>query len=710
MKNLRFVVTLLATGLMLFQARASAQVVTTLAGSGAVGNVDGTGAMASFWNPRGVAVDQSGNIFVADTNNSRIRKITPDGGVTTFVDFTHGYPNAPTSVAVDGSGNVWEVDPVGDGIDGADLTEWSPDGKSIAIPVALESLAADDGPAAIAADKFGNVYLADGFLGVLKFDAKGNQTVLAKDLKGAMGIAVDGTGNVYVADWGTNRVRRITPDGSMTTLAGSGAPGNTDGTGTAASFRGPAGVAVGPSGNVYVADQGNHTIRKITPAGIVTTLAGSGRPGSADGTGIAASFNSPTGVTIDQAGSLYVADSGNNKIRKIALEGESLPAFELLDLWVTPEDETGYLSVTSSGIGLGVLDNSGNRMRERSYGPYDQWIPVAAAGSLDGLDRILWRNVDGRWDAWLAGPDGVLGSFVFPAEPGLTPVDIAGGQAGVTHVLASGAGNAVLWTVDAQGGRAGTVSLGSYPGWTATAISDGADGLTRLLWTSADGRSGLSLVSSSGILQTTRYGAENGWTSADAAAGGDGLTRILRVNSDGHAGLWIVDGSGTLVAIGPTYAVPPGFAAQRLCAGQDGSARVLLRGSARAKIWLLSPDGVLQGSIDLAGPAPPTGLAGDWTGTFDSADFVDCDSGTPAQASFTLDGESIVGTLNAPNDCGFMGARFIGTLQGNIVSGKVGGDRFINAVATGNLSGTNLEITIVNGWGLIPGGQMHFHR
>ncbi len=707
MRILRFVgMAFLAAGLMLVQATVSAQVVTTLAGSGAVGNVDGTGAVASFSNPQGVAVDQSGNVFVADTNNSKIRKITPGGAVTTFVDFTRGYPNAPISVAVDGSGNVWEVDPVGDGIDGANLTEWSPDGKSIGIPAAIESLA-EYSPEAIAVDRTGDVYVADGILGVVRIDAKGNETVLAKDLRGAMGIAVDGTGNVYVADWSTNRVHKITPDGSVTTLAGSGAAGNADGTGTAASFRGPTGVAVGPSGSVYVADRGNNAIRKITPAGIVTTLAGSGRPGSADGTGTAASFNSPTGVTIDQARNLYVADSYSNKIREITLEGESLPAFEVVDCWVTPEDETGYLAVTASGVALGILDASGNKARERTYGPYDQWVPVAAASSMDGLSRILWQNVDGRWDVWLAGSDDVLGSFAFPAEPGLTVEDVAGGQAGVTHVLARGNGDAVLWTVDAQGGKAGAVSLGSYPGWTAAAISDGADGLTRLLWTDTDGRFGLSLVSSAGILETARY-REDG-TAVDVAAGGDGLTRILRVSSDGHVGLWIVDGSGTLVAIGPTYPAPPGFAARHLSAGQDGSTRILLRSSARAEIWLLSPDGVLQGSIDLAAP-PPAGIAGDWMGTFDSADFVDCDSGTPAQASFTQDGEDFVGTLNAPNDCGFMGARFIGTLQGSTLSGKVGGDRFTNAVATGTLSGTNLEITIVNGWGFIPGGQMHLHR
>jgi hypothetical protein len=396
-----------------------------------------------------------------------------------------------------------------------------------------------------------------------------------------------------------------------------------------------------------VADRGNHTIRRITPTGIVTTVAGSGSPGSADGIGTAASFNLPAGVALDGSGNLYVADSGNNKIRKITLQGEQLSGLDIRDLWVTPEGETGYLAATSSGIALGTLDASGNATRQRTYGPYDQWAPAAAACSLDGLSRVLWQNADGRWDVWLVGPDGVLGSFAFPADPGLTAEDVAGAQAGITHVLLRGARDAALETVDAQGIGAGRVSLGSYPGWTAAAISDGNEGLTRVLWTNTDGRFGLSLASSSGILQTSRYRQDG--VAVDVAAGGDGRTRILHVSSDGRVGLWIVDGSGALVTIGPTYPPPSGFAPRRLSAGQDGSARVLFTDPTRASvIWLLSPDGVLQGSIDLARPTPPTSMHGNRTGTFDSADFVDCDSGTPAQAKFTQDGENVVGTLNAP--------------------------------------------------------------
>ena len=131
------------------------------------------------------------------------------------------------------------------------------------------------------------------------------------------GVAVDSSGNVYVADNGNHRIRKITSAGEVTTLAGSGTDGHHDAAGTAAQFNNPTGVAVDSSGIVYVADTRNHSIRKITSEGVVSTFAGSGTAGFANGTGTEAQFNYPTGVAVDSSGNLYVADNNNNRIRKI---------------------------------------------------------------------------------------------------------------------------------------------------------------------------------------------------------------------------------------------------------------------------------------------------------------------------------------------------------------------------------------------------------
>jgi sugar lactone lactonase YvrE len=332
MKNRRFVsMALLAAGLMLVHRTTIAQVVTTLAGSGATGSLDGNGAEASFSYPQGVAVGPSGNVYVADTSSLKIRKITPEGLVTTLAgNGGSGYNDGigtqarffgPLSLAADASGNVWVADQ-DDGFDGQYIKKITPEGVVFNL-----ILYPGFNPIAIAVDNSGSLYVLDldGGLWKISSDLKSSLLTTVMPPSGASfrtawgGLAVDGAGNVYLS--GRDKVQRITPDGTVTTLAGSGSPGSADGAGTSASFRGPNGLAVDSSGNVYVADRGNNRIRKITASGVVTTLAGSASPGSADGTGTAASFNSPAGVALDGSGNLYVADSGNNKIRKITLAG-----------------------------------------------------------------------------------------------------------------------------------------------------------------------------------------------------------------------------------------------------------------------------------------------------------------------------------------------------------------------------------------------------
>ncbi|WP_170827426.1 BspA family leucine-rich repeat surface protein [Roseivirga sp. 4D4] len=272
--------------------------VSTFCGSGIQGFADGSAGVARFDNPKDLAFDNSGNLLVADLSNNRIRKVAPDGTVTTLAGsgaagFINGNGTSavfrfPAGVAVDAANNVFVADQ-----DNHVIRRITPTGD-------VTTFAGS-----------GTEGFADGSSGVARFDDP-------KDL------AFDNSGNLYVADFQNNRIRKITPDGTVSTLAGSGAAGFVNGNGTSAVFRFPAGVAVDAFGNVCVADQDNHVIRLITPNGDVSTFAGSGIEGFADGDATTAQFDDPKDITFDNAGNLYVADFENNRIRKLVNNGAIL--------------------------------------------------------------------------------------------------------------------------------------------------------------------------------------------------------------------------------------------------------------------------------------------------------------------------------------------------------------------------------------------------
>lgn len=312
----------------------SAGVVTTLAGVTPIsGAGDGIGAAALFDTPWGITRDAQDNLFVTEPERMTIRKITSGGVVSTFAGLagsagsTDGVGSAarfnnPVGVAVDGSGNVL----VGDLLNRR-IRKIAPDQT---VTTFEET---DFYPYYVAVDSMNNCYVSDFNQTIQKIDAAGTVTTLA-GLSGSAGsadgtgsaarfwdprgVAVDSLGNVYVVDHYNHTIRKVTSAGVVTTLAGlASQQGSSDGTGSAARFLYPQGVSIGNDGNLYVTDAGNSTIRKVTPAGVVTTVGGvAQQPGSSDGTGSAAHFYSPAGVRMDSSGNLYVTDSYNHSIRK----------------------------------------------------------------------------------------------------------------------------------------------------------------------------------------------------------------------------------------------------------------------------------------------------------------------------------------------------------------------------------------------------------
>lgn len=316
-------------------------VVTTIAGmSPSSGSADGLGSAASFFSPGSLGLDNSGNVYVADIGNNAIRRITPAGLTTTVatnvganqmqvqgVVFAGGSPFF--SIAGDKAGNIIVTDEISHLVrrlmpDGSLATvagsQW-PDGTLI-YPRGFVSIAGRSRPQAVAGDGMGNIYIIDGnrirkitLAGGDSFVTCGPDNYCLPTIDALRtGIAADASGNLYVANLYT--IFKIAPAGTSVILAGNSASGGyTDGSGTEAKFNFPAALAVDAFGNVFVADTHNHAVRKVTPAGVVTTIAG--RPGArgVQVGNLPASLASPTGIVVAADGTLYV--SSENAVLKI---------------------------------------------------------------------------------------------------------------------------------------------------------------------------------------------------------------------------------------------------------------------------------------------------------------------------------------------------------------------------------------------------------
>ena len=338
----------------------AAGVISTVAGSSTAGfSGDGGTATAAKLNfPAGVALDGAGNLYIADSLNQRIRKVDAAGAISTVAgDGTRGFGgdggaavaaqlDFPRGVALDGAGNLYIADSLNQRI------------RKVDAAGAISTVAGDgtrgfggDGGAAVAAqldfprgvalDGAGNLYIADSLnQRIRKVNAAGVITTVAGDgtegyggdgdaalaaqLNRPFGVMPDGAGNLYIADTGNHRIRKVNAAGRISTVAGDatrgyGGYGGDGGAALAAQLNSPIGMALDGAGNLYIADAGNHLIRKVDTAGVITTVAGSGTAGfSGDGgAAVAAQLNSPAGMALDGAGNLYIADAGNHLIRRL---------------------------------------------------------------------------------------------------------------------------------------------------------------------------------------------------------------------------------------------------------------------------------------------------------------------------------------------------------------------------------------------------------
>ena len=374
--------------------------ITTIAGTGERGfSGDGGPAVeAELYNPYGVAVDGAGNLYIADYSNHRIRKVDSTGTITTVAGtgqygFSEdGVPATavrlafPRGVAVDGAGNLYIADTSNDRIRKVDSTGtittiagtgrfgFSGDG-GLAVGAELYN------PAGVAVDGAGNLYIADTFNHrIRKVDSTGTITTIAGTwergfsgdggpataarLAFPRGVAVDGAGNVYIAAYGNKRIRKLDSTGTITTIAGTGGRGFSGDGGPAveAELRNPSGVAVDGAGNLYIADTFNHRIRKVDSTGTITTVAGTGQYGFGGdgGPATAVRLAYPDDVAVDGAGNLYIAESSDDRVRKV--------------------DSTGTITTIAGTGRFGFRGDGGPAVKADLFNP--SGVAVDGAGNL----------------------------------------------------------------------------------------------------------------------------------------------------------------------------------------------------------------------------------------------------------------------------------------------------------------------------------------
>jgi sugar lactone lactonase YvrE len=587
--------------------------VSILAGTpGAPGSEDGTGASASFRAPRGLAVDSAGNVYVADQGNDLVRMITP-AGVTVTLAGTAGSPGSadgagaaarfdgPTGVAVDRVGNVFVADS-----DNGTVRRIGLDRVVTTLAGTPGTYGCQDGPGAtalfvqptgLALDAAANLIVTEACVGhvIRMISPDGTVSTLAgapfmpgsADGQGSAaafryptGVATDRAGNIFVADGGNGTLRRITPSGLVTTLAGTpGVQGDLDGTGPAARFRCPWGVAVDQAGNIFVADCVNGDVRRITPSSDVSTLAGrAGVVGASEGTGGAVRFDHPQGLAVDDAGDLFVADSGNRTVRKVTASGLSSTL-------------AGFRGTWGSRDGMGALARFGQPAA----------VALEPSGSLlvaDAAEDTLCRISTYGEVSLLAGRPGVQGAANGRALAATfsTPSALATDASGAIFVADTG--NSVIRRITPEGI---VTTLAGTPGREGAADGVGAAAAFRRPRGLALDASGNCYVADTGNSTLRRITPEGRVTTIAGLAGAQGTSDGL-----GSAARFVQPVGLAVDRAGDVYLADTGASTIR---------KITSRGLVTTLMGLPGAQGGADGIGALARFAMPLGLAMDEIGT-----------------------------------------------------------------------------------------------
>jgi uncharacterized protein (TIGR03437 family) len=510
-----------------FIRKVSNGVITTVAGSGGPGfsGDNGPATNAQLYFPDGVAVDSAGNLYIADSANNRIRKVS-NGMITTVAgNGTLGFSgdngpatsaelNFPSGIAVDSAGNLYIPEPYNSRIRKVS--------KGLITSVVGNSLNGDSGPAssaqltaeAVAVDSAGNVYIADSARirkvsnGVITTVA-GNGTqgfsgdngpATSAQLANPLGVAVDSAGSVYIADRNNHRIRKVS-GGVITTVAGNGTPGfsGDNGSATGAQLNYPAGVAVDSAGNLYIADSYNFRIRKVS-GGVITTVAGSGAlglGGGDNGPATSAPLSLASGIAVDSAGNLYIAEFDRSDVRKVSngaittVAGNGTPGFSGDNGSATSAqlDNPEGVAVDSAG-NLYIADWGNNRIRMVSNG-----VIATVAGSGTGgfsgdnglaTNALLWSPqgvaVDAAGNLYVAGTGNNRIRVLTPTGSRCTysvsPASLSAPASGGAVAVSIQAAASCPWAVSGlpawitlSGASSGSIALAVFPNHSGATLS-----------------------------------------------------------------------------------------------------------------------------------------------------------------------------------------------------------------------------------------------